>query len=105
MPELPEVEIASRQLRSWLSGHRIVAARAARSRVIRGQAPKRFAQLAGHTLVGIERLGKWMLLSFDRADGRLSHLRMAGKWRRRTLGEAPPPHVRAPLARHDGHAA
>jgi formamidopyrimidine-DNA glycosylase len=104
LPELPEVEIASRQLRSWLSGHRIVAARAARSRVIRGQAPKRFAQLAGHTLVGIERLGKWMLLSFERGEGLLSHLGMTGKWIRRRLGEPPPKHVRATLELDDGHA-
>ena len=50
MPELPEVEIASRQLRGWLSGRRVVAARAAKSREIRGQAPARFAALAGHML-------------------------------------------------------
>ena len=104
MPELPEVEIASRQLRGWLSGKRIVAARAAKSRVIRGQAPARFAQLAGHRLQGIERVGKWMLLAFDGGEGLISHLGMTGKWMRRKLREAPPSHLRATLELADGHA-
>jgi formamidopyrimidine-DNA glycosylase len=104
MPELPEVEVAARQLRSWLLGRRIVAARAPRSRVIRGQAPQRFAQLAGRRLREIERVGKWMLLLFDGGEGLISHLGMTGKWMRRKLDEKPPSHVRATLELSDGHA-
>jgi formamidopyrimidine-DNA glycosylase len=103
MPELPEVEIASRQLRAWLDGHRIVAARAARSRVIRGQGPQRFASLAGLRLSRIQRLGKYMLLEFDGGEGLVSHLGMTGKWIRRTEDEPGPSHVRASLALDDGH--
>ena len=97
MPELPEVETASRQLRSWLLGKRIVAARAAQSRVIRGQPPSRFAQLKGHKLLGIDRVGKWMLLRFDGGEGLISHLGMTGKWMRRKKGQPPPAHLRATL--------
>src|SRR2546421_10540911 len=104
MPELPEVEIASRQLRGWLQGRRIVSARAERSRVIRGQTQARFAGLAGHRLTGIERFGKWMLLSFDGGEGLLSHLGMTGKWIRRRADEPAPPHVRATLELADGRA-
>jgi formamidopyrimidine-DNA glycosylase len=104
VPELPEVEIASRQLRGWAQGRRIERASAARSRVIRGQAPSRFAQLAGRRLEQIVRLGKWMLLSFDGGEGLVSHLGMTGKWMRRRAGEAPPSHVRATLELDDGHA-
>jgi formamidopyrimidine-DNA glycosylase len=104
MPELPEVEIASRQLRRWLLGKRIVRARAGRTRVIRGQGPQRFAELAGHSLAGMERFGKWMLLSFDGGEGLLSHLGMTGKWIRRRTDEAPPSHVRATLELDDGRA-
>ena len=104
MPELPEVEIASRQLRGWLQGRRIVSARAERSRVIRGQTQARFAGLAGHRLTGIERFGKWMLLSFDGGEGLLSHLGMTGKWIRRRADEPRPSHVRASLALDDRHA-
>jgi formamidopyrimidine-DNA glycosylase len=104
MPELPEVEIASRQLRNWLRGRRIVSARAERSRVIRGQAQARFAGLAGHGLEGIERFGKWMLLSFDGGEGLLSHLGMTGKWIRRGAAEPAPAWVRASLSLDDGQA-
>ena len=97
MPELPEVEIASRQLRAWLQGRRVVSARAERSRVIRGQTPARFAGLAGHRLTDIERFGKWMLLSFDGGEGLVSHLGMTGKWIRRRGEDPPPSHVRASL--------
>ncbi len=102
MPELPEVEIASRQLRAWLDGHRIVAAGAARSRVIRGQSPQRFATLAGRRLERIERVGKWMLLEFDGGEGLVSHLGMTGKWIRRGPDEPPPSHVRASITLDDG---
>ena len=104
MPELPEVEIASRQLRRWLAGRRIVSARAAKSRVIRGQTQARFAGLAGHRLLGIERFGKWMLLSFDGGEGLISHLGMTGKWVLREGGDQAPPWVRASLVLDDGHA-
>jgi formamidopyrimidine-DNA glycosylase len=103
VPELPEVEIASRQLRAWAKGQRIVSARAERSRVIRGQSPQRFAQLAGHRLQDVERSGKWMLLRFDGGEGLVSHLGMTGKWIRRDRGARPPSHVRASLELEDGH--
>lgn len=104
MPELPEVEIASRQLRSWLEGRRIVAAKAEKSRVIRGQTQQRFASLSGRKLVGIERKGKWMLLAFDGGEGLISHLGMTGKWIRRGRGDPKPPHARATLELSDGNA-
>jgi formamidopyrimidine-DNA glycosylase len=104
MPELPEVEIASRQLGSWLIGKRIAAARAAKSRVIRGQPPGRFAQLKGRKLLRIERVGKWMLLVFDGGEGLISHLGMTGKWIRRQSAEPPPSHVRATFELASGQA-
>ena len=104
MPELPEVEVATRQLRSWLLGRRVVKARAAKSRVIRPQDPRRFGALAGHALQGIERRGKWMMLDFDGSESLISHLGMTGKWIRRHEDEAPPSHVRASLLLDDGNA-
>ena len=102
MPELPEVEVASRQLRAWLRGQRIVEARASRSRVIRGQAPQRFATLEGLVLADVERRGKWMLLDFDRGQSLLSHLGMTGKWIRRRPSEPAASHVRASLTLASG---
>jgi formamidopyrimidine-DNA glycosylase len=103
VPELPEVEIASRQLRSWAKGKRVVSAKAERTRVIRGQSAQRFAQLVGHRLLDVERTGKWMLLRFDGGEALLSHLGMTGKWIRRGRDEPRASHVRATLALDDGH--
>jgi formamidopyrimidine-DNA glycosylase len=104
MPELPEVEIASRQLRSWLKGRRIVSARAEKSRVIRGQGPQRFASLKGRRFEDVERLGKWMVLVFDGGEALLSHLGMTGKWIHRGAKKPGPSHVRATLTLDDGNA-
>jgi len=101
MPELPEVEIASRQLRAWALGRRVTAVQVGKTRVIRGQTPEAFAALAGRTLVGIERRGKWMLLLFDRGLGLISHLGMTGKWLRRERAAPAPKHVRATLELSD----
>jgi formamidopyrimidine-DNA glycosylase len=104
MPELPEVEVAARQLRSWLEGRRIASARAEKSRVIRGQSPARFAALGGHRLRSIERHGKWMVLEFDGDLALVSHLGMTGKWIRRRAQAEAPMHARATLLLDDGHA-
>jgi formamidopyrimidine-DNA glycosylase len=97
MPELPEVETAARQLRDWVQGRRLLAAHAEATRVTRGQDREGLSRVVGHRLLSIERLGKWMLLSFDRGAGLLSHLGMTGKWLRRGRHDAAPSHVRATL--------
>jgi len=98
MPELPEVETAARQLREWAQGRRLTGARAEKTRVVRGGPDAQpLAPLVGHRLLSIERLGKWMLLSFDRGAGLLSHLGMTGKWLRRGRNDAPASHTRASL--------
>ena len=104
MPELPEVEVASRQLRRWLEGKRIVSARAYETRVIRGQGRARFAELTGHVLAGIDRVGKWMVLKFDGGEALVAHLGMTGKWIRRKLADPEAPHTRALFELDDGHA-
>ncbi len=103
MPELPEVEVAARQLRAWGLGREVIEAHAEKTRVIRGQQPRRLAELAGHRLLDIERSGKWMLLQFDQGEGLLSHLGMTGKWIRRPQRGAAPSHVRATLTLDDGN--
>ena len=102
MPELPEVEIARRQLSSWLEGRRIVSARAPKSRVLRSQSPARLASLKGRRLQEIERVGKWMLLVFDGGEGLISHLGMTGKWIRRRSEDERTKYLRATFDLDDG---
>jgi formamidopyrimidine-DNA glycosylase len=98
MPELPEVELTARNLRRWLAGEVVKAARFPSSRVLRGATPASLERLVvGRWVDAIERRGKWIALKF-RGDGALySHLGMTGKWVRRTAADGPEPHERARL--------
>jgi formamidopyrimidine-DNA glycosylase len=100
MPELPEVEIARRQLTRWLSGHDIVAAEADPTRTFRGADRAAFESLRGR-LEGIERRGKYLMLSFEGGRGLLAHLGMTGKFVRRPPGK-PERFSRARLVTEDG---
>jgi formamidopyrimidine-DNA glycosylase len=84
MPELPEVEIATRNLRDWLSGERLERVDLPASRILRGASPDELsALLKGRRVAAIERRGKWIRIRLD-GDGLLySHLGMTGKWVRR----------------------
>ncbi|HEU4382496.1 MAG TPA: bifunctional DNA-formamidopyrimidine glycosylase/DNA-(apurinic or apyrimidinic site) lyase [Anaeromyxobacteraceae bacterium] len=108
MPELPEVEIAARNLRRWTEGRSIQRAETepGARRIFRPGSPRAFAAaLAGARVAGVSRRGKHLLLTLEGgrgALGLLSHLGMTGKWVRRGDGESPPSHSRARLRLDDG---
>ncbi len=93
MPELPEVEIAARNLRAWTKGRRILSVEPdPKARyVFRPARPADFARtLAGARFGPIRRIGKQLLLSLDRDGaplGLLAHLGMTGKWLLRRPGQ------------------
>lgn len=111
MPELPEVEIAARNLRSWMRGRRIERAEveAQAKRIFRPGRPGAFAvAVAGRRVADVRRLGKHILVRLDDPTGGseplgvVSHLGMTGKWLRRSGGEPAPSHSRARLHLDDG---
>ncbi len=110
MPELPEVEIAARNLRAWALGRRVERAEAEQQakRIFRPARPKAFvAALTGRRVDEVRRVGKHILVRLDAAGdagplGLISHLGMTGKWLRRRGGEAAPSHSRARLHLDDG---
>ena len=89
MPELPEVEIARRNLERWLKPRRVVKAEAEKTRIFRGGDRGAFAKLKGR-LAWTQRRGKYLLVAFEGGEGFLSHLGMTGKWVRRKAGEEEP---------------
>ena len=102
MPELPEVEVAARNLRRWGVGKTIRAVRVdpRARRLFRPETAKAPLSLAGARLRELRRIGKNLLLTFvrDRAPvGVWSHLGMTGKWLRRAGADAPPPATRVEL--------
>ncbi len=108
MPELPEVEIAARNLRSWTRGRRIVRIDAAPTarHVFRPSTPAAFARaLAGARFREIRRIGKHLLVGLERDGapvGLLAHLGMTGKWLRRAEADPPTRFSRARLHLDDG---
>lgn len=100
MPELPEVEIARRNLARWLHGHRVVKAEADNTRVFRGAKRAKFSELTGR-VESLDRKGKYLLLTFEGERGLLAHLGMTGKFVRRPEGRVES-HSRARLHLEDG---
>ncbi|HEX3905692.1 MAG TPA: DNA-formamidopyrimidine glycosylase family protein [Polyangia bacterium] len=105
MPELPEVEIAARNLRRWAGGKTIRAVHAdgRAARLFRPATAKAVESLSGARVEEIRRIGKNLLLTLvprGRASARIgvwSHLGMTGKWLRRTAKDPAPPATRVEL--------
>lgn len=116
MPELPEVETVRRGLESTLVGATIGDV-VVRNRRLRWPIPPEFeAQLAGLTLVQVERRSKYLLfrLGVTQSVGTLppvagtllAHLGMTGSFVAHRVDSLPPPrthdHVDISLTTHDG---
>jgi formamidopyrimidine-DNA glycosylase len=81
MPELPEVETVRRGLQPVMEGARIEKVEARRGD-LRWPLPKDFAQrLAGQTVQGLGRRGKYLLAHLSSGDVLLMHLGMSGSFR------------------------
>jgi formamidopyrimidine-DNA glycosylase len=79
MPELPEVEVTRRGLAPHLSG-RVISAVEVRQPLLRWPISKAVHSLAGRTVRGVRRRGKYLLV--DCGDGHLIlHLGMSGSLR------------------------
>ncbi len=108
MPELPEVEIAARNLRAWTRGRTLVRLEGdPKARyVFRPSTPAALARaLEGARFRGVRRIGKQLLVSMEKDGapvGLLAHLGMTGKWLRRREADPPPRFSRARLHLDDG---
>jgi formamidopyrimidine-DNA glycosylase len=79
VPELPEVETVARQLEPELEGHAIEELEVRDARWSRPMAPKTLARkVAGRTIIGLGRRGKYLLLGLDGDQTLVMHLRMTG---------------------------
>jgi formamidopyrimidine-DNA glycosylase len=79
VPELPEVEYVSRQLRLELPGRRIVYVAVEWPRTLGGMEPAEFvARLTGQSVRAIGRRGKHLIIELDEGDALVIHRRMSG---------------------------
>ena len=108
MPELPEVEVAARNLRRWALGRKVRGAEADRTAVVRPVGPRALDPLVGARVRKIDRVGKHLLVTLARGAGNKhlvglwSHLGMTGKWLRRPAGAVAPRFSHARLGLDDG---
>ncbi len=91
MPELPEVETVVRKLAPHLPGRRILAAEFLVRRILCGSPRKMSEALAGRTVRGVTRHGKFILIDLDGLYLTV-HLGMTGKL---LLDQPPGPYTRA----------
>jgi formamidopyrimidine-DNA glycosylase len=103
MPELPEVETVVRELRPHLLGRVILDAHVDWARIIAQPAediPRFRAGVSAHTIVGLTRRGKYVILGLHDARYVLFHLRMSGRLLLSALGQ--PQHLRIAFDLSDG---
>jgi formamidopyrimidine-DNA glycosylase len=105
VPELPEVEVVRRGLDQWVVGRTVATVTVFHERSVRRHVPGpvHFADLlAGRTITGACRRGKYLWLPLDSGDALLGHLGMSGQLLVES-GEAPDEkHLRVRLTFADG---
>lgn len=80
MPELPEVETVRQILLPLLLGRKITGIEVLKKRIIYGNIDSFIDTLNGHTILNIERIGKYLIFKLDHDLVLVSHLRMEGKY-------------------------
>ena len=80
MPELPEVEYASRVLRAAVVGRTIGNVTVLHPSQRRQLPPRDVARLVGTTISTVERRGKHQLIGLSSGDTLVVHFRMTGDW-------------------------
>lgn len=102
MPELPEVERASRILRKAAAGQVIERVALLHPSLKRRVSPYRLRTLRGARIVTIVRRGKHQLLELDDRRTIHVHFRMAGDWQVGRRDEPLPPHARGTIELANG---
>jgi formamidopyrimidine-DNA glycosylase len=95
MPELPEVEVAARNLRRWATGRRVRAVHPSEDgkRIFRPASPSALETLAGATFRDVRRIGKNLMITLHTSTGPIglwSHLGLTGKWVHRASRDPDP---------------
>jgi len=107
MPELPEVEVVRRGLEQWVVGRTVATVTVMNDRAVRRHAPGpvHFADLlAGRTITGARRRGKYLWLPLDSGGALLGHLGMSGQLLVRPAETPDETHLRARFTFTDGGA-
>lgn len=102
MPELPEVELAARQLTRATLGKTIGSVKAIHPALKRKLPPAKSRAVKGKRIEQIERRGKHQLLHLDSGDTIVVHFRMNGDWEIGTTADPLDRFARAVIDLTDG---
>ncbi|MDD5288683.1 MAG: bifunctional DNA-formamidopyrimidine glycosylase/DNA-(apurinic or apyrimidinic site) lyase [Dehalococcoidales bacterium] len=96
MPELPEVETVKNQLSPYVIGRCITGITLLWDKIVKAPSPQEFiSRTAGQKITGIERHGKYLIISLSSGDKLIIHLKMTGSLLLGKEGEPAPKYTRA----------
>ncbi len=96
MPELPEVETVKNELMPHVVGRRITGVTLLWEGIVKEPSPDEFrSRVAGQTITGISRRGKYLSLALSSGDTLIIHLKMTGSLLVQPDNEEPPKYTRA----------
>ena len=105
MPEMPEVEQVRKTLAPHILNKTIAKVEVYLERLIKFPAADKFAAaLAGRTITGVGRRGKYLVLHTDAGQQLIVHLRMTGALLALPEGSGEPPYAKIKFALTDGSA-
>jgi len=93
MPELPEVETVTRDLRPLLVGRQLIQLETSSFALRRPWKPDWTTQTLGQTVQSIRRRGKWILVDLSNQSRLLVHLGMTGQFTVTPASEPRPDHL------------
>ena len=103
MPELPEVETVTTDLRPHLVGREIASCDLRFPTIVRHPSPAAFAAgVSGRRIEAMSRRGKYILHHLDSGELLVVHLGMTGQWRYVAPGTEEPNHLHAVFTLDDG---
>lgn len=103
MPELPEVETVTNEIRPYVLNKVITGADVCWPGTVRDRSPEEFsALLEGRRVTGVFRRGKYIVWNLDNRTCLLTHLKMTGALIALGPDQPPPPYVRVELTLDDG---
>ena len=105
MPELPEVETVRQGLARWVVGRTLDRIEVAHPRSVRRHiagGADFAAVLAGRTITGVHRRGKYLWFALDSGDAVVGHLGMSGQMLVLDPDMPPGPHLRVRFTFTDG---
>jgi formamidopyrimidine-DNA glycosylase len=103
LPELPEVETVTADLRPHLVGREITGCDLRFPAIVRHPSPAAFAAgVTGRRIEAMSRRGKYILHHLDSGELLVVHLGMTGQWRYVAPGTEEPTHLHAVFQLDDG---